>query len=192
LLHVNPFRRQADGERLAQGLRAAGLISDPDEGRPQALAHPAGPGKVDAIFRRDGAFWSIAFDGLAVQLTDQKRFHDLARLLARPGQDIHCLELANRPETGYANLVLDERARREIQERVRELQHEIDDANALNDTGRGQRAREELDQIVEVLSGSLGLRGRSRRLGSGVERAPLPSRGGLGVPSRRSRSRIPD
>jgi hypothetical protein len=37
--------------------------------------------------------------------------------------------------------VLDERARREIQQRVRELQREIDDADAAHDIGRAERAR---------------------------------------------------
>src|SRR5262245_7552947 len=172
VLHVNPFRRQADGDRLAHGLLLAGLESDPDEGRPEAVASPAGPESGAAGFRREGSLWRIAFEGLGVLLTEQKGFHDLARLLAHPRQEIHCLELANRPEGGGdAGRVLDERARREIQQRVRDLQREIDEADALNDLARAGRAREELEQIVDVLSGALGLGGRSRKLGSGVERA---------------------
>jgi TolB-like protein/tetratricopeptide (TPR) repeat protein len=172
LLHVNPFRRGEDGARLARGLRAAGLESDPDEGRSEAVVHSAGPEVPSATFRREGPFWTLAFEGLAVQLTNQKGFQDLARLLARPGEETHCLELADRPaDAGGRAPVLDERARREIQARVRELQHQIDSADALHDTARAERAREELDQIVELLSGALGLRGRSRQLGSVAERA---------------------
>ncbi|HEY7292438.1 MAG TPA: hypothetical protein VH583_21545 [Vicinamibacterales bacterium] len=172
LLHVNPFRHAADGERLAPGLQLAGLERDPDDGRPEATVHPAGSDNVGARFCREGAFWSITFDGLAVQLTDQKGFHDLARLLTRPGQEVHCLELANRPQAGDgSDRVLDERARRDIQARVRDLQRELDDAERLNDTSRSERSREELDQIAEFLSGALGLGGRPRRLGSGAERA---------------------
>jgi TolB-like protein len=172
VFHVNPFRHESDAARLARGLHAAGLESDPDEGRPEAVAHPAGPGAADATFRRDGDVWKITFDGLAVQLTGQKGFHDLARLLVRPGQEVHCLELANRPDAGgESDRVLDERARREIQERVRDLQREIDEADRLNDRSRSECAREELDQIAEALSGALGLGSRSRRLGSGAERA---------------------
>jgi tetratricopeptide (TPR) repeat protein len=172
LLHVNPFRDPADGDRLARALRAAGLECDPDEGRPEALAYAVEPDIAGAVFRREGQFWRIAFEGLAVQLTNQKGFYDLARLLASPGQEIHCLELANRPgESGHGDPVLDERARREIEERVRFLQRDIDEADRRNDLGRSARAREELDQVVEALSDALGLRGRPRRLGSGAERA---------------------
>jgi hypothetical protein len=114
----------------------------------------------------------LDFDGLSVQLTHQKGFSDLARLLERPGVEVHCLELADRPaETSGDAPQLDERARREIQARVRDLQHEIDAADAAHDLARAERAREEFDRIVELLSGALGLGGRSRALGSAAERA---------------------
>ena len=172
LLHVNPFRRPEDGERLARGLALAGLDADPDEGRPEAIARPIDAGAPPATFRRDGALWTMAFGGVSVQLSHQKGFLDLAQLLARPGTEMHCLELADRPaEPGGDVPVLDERARRELKERVRDLQQDIDDADAARDTGRAERAREELDQIVEHLSGALGLGGRARQLGSAAERA---------------------
>jgi TolB-like protein/tetratricopeptide (TPR) repeat protein len=172
LLHVNPFRRTQDIDRLAQGLRLAGLEDDPDERRPEAVLRPAAQGASAARFRREGPVWTLEFDGLSVQLTHQKGFSDLARLLDRPGIERHCLELADRPAESVGSAPqLDERARREIQARARELQHELDDADAKHDLGRAQRAREELDQIVELISGALGLGGRSRALGSAAERA---------------------
>ena len=172
LLHVNPFKRPEDGERLARGLALAGLDADPDEGRPEAVPRPVTPDVAPATFRRDGALWTLSFGGVSVQLTHQKGFLDLAQLLARPGIEIHCLELTDRPaETGGDVPVLDERARRELKARVRDLQREIDNADAAHDLGRAERAREELDQIVEHLSGAFGLGGRTRQLGSPAERA---------------------
>jgi TolB-like protein/tetratricopeptide (TPR) repeat protein len=172
LLHVNPFRRAEDGERLARGLALAGLEADPDDGRAEAVARPLAPAITSATFRRDGSVWTLAFGGLSVQLSHQKGFLDLVQLMARPGSELHCLELADRPaETGGDVPLLDERARRELKSRVRELQQEIDDADAAHDTGRAERAREELDQLVEHLSGALGLGGRARPLGSAAERA---------------------
>jgi TolB-like protein len=172
LLHVNPFRRVEDGERLARGLALAGLEADPDDDRAEAVARPAAPAISSATLRRHGQLWTMAFDGVEVQLTHQKGFVDLVQLLVRPGTEMHCLELADRPaETGGDVPVLDDRARRELKARVRELQQEIDDADAAHDAGRAQRAREELDQIVEHLAGALGLGGRARQLGSAAERA---------------------
>jgi hypothetical protein len=172
LLHVNPFRRPEDGERLKRGLSLAGLDADPDEGRPEAVARPVEPDVAPATFRREGPLWTLAFGGVAVQLTHQKGFLDLVQLLARPGTEIHCLELADRPaETGGDVPVIDDRARRELKTRIRDLQQEIDGADAAHDLGRAEQAREELDQIVEHLSGALGLGGRARQLGSAAERA---------------------
>ena len=172
LLHVNPLRRPEHAEQIARGLRLAGLPADPDEGRPRALARPVRDSLGRAVFRREEAFWVLAFEGLVVHLTEVKGFHDLATLLAQPHAPIHCLELAGRfAEPRGDDPLLDERARRKLSARARELQEEVDEAEALNDRGRAERARGQLDQLVAALSRALGLGGRSRRLGSGAERA---------------------
>ena len=67
--------------------------------------------------------------------------------------------------------ILDDRARREYRARLVELQRELDEAERDGDLARTGRAREEMDALVETLSGALGLGGRSRALGSGAERA---------------------
>jgi TolB-like protein/Tfp pilus assembly protein PilF len=170
LFHVNPFRRDEDAAPLGEGLRLAGLLSDPDERRSDAVPRTAP--RETATFRRDGDRWTLAFDGQAVSLTDVKGFGDLAALLARPNEEVHCLELAGRPaEPGGRDAVLDDRAKREYRARMQDLQREIDEADAAHDVARAANAREELDAFVDMLSGSLGLHGRSRTLGSAAERA---------------------
>jgi TolB-like protein len=172
LLHINPFKHDADADRLARGLRLAGLADDPDDGRPEAAPRPVAQQPGGARFRASGDTWTLTFDGLSVQLTAQKGFADIARLLQQPGVEMHCLELADRPaEPGEEAPVLDARANREVRDRLRELQQEIQDADAAHDLARAERAREELDRIVEVMAGALGLGGKSRALGSAAERA---------------------
>ena len=128
--------------------------------------------RARAVFRREGELWTASFEGHTVSLVEVKGFADLARLLAQPGTEVHCLELADRPaEASSGDVVLDERARREIRARAVDLQREIDDADAAHDLGRAERAREELDQLVDSLAGATGLRGRARGLGSPAERA---------------------
>ena len=167
VLQVNPFRREEDVSRLTRGLALAGLSSDPDEPRPVT-----GRAGARSTFRREEDRWTLEFDGTAVQLADSKGLHDLVQLLAQPRQAIHCLELAGRSAEPTADApMLDDRARREIGARVRALQATIDEAEAEHDPGRAETAREELEQIVGLLSGALGLGGRSRRLGSAAERA---------------------
>lgn len=173
VLHVNPFRRPEDADHLARGLRLAGLAADPDERRARAVAQAAGDGaRRGAVFRKDAELWTLAFDGLTVQLTEAKGFHDLVELLARPDVRVHCLELGGRAAEPRGDApMLDVRARGELAARARELQEEIDAAEGSNDPVRAEHAREELDRIVEGLSGALGLGGRTRRLGSAAERA---------------------
>ena len=168
ILQISPFRRGEDLERLRRGLELAGLSADPDDRRQPVVGGLASA----STFRRQEDRWVVTFEGMSVELTDAKGLGDLAQLLAQPQQALHCLELAGRSgePTGDAPM-LDDRARREIGARVRELQATIDEAEAEHDPGRAGAAREELERIVDLLSGSLGLGGRSRRLGSAVERA---------------------
>jgi TolB-like protein/tetratricopeptide (TPR) repeat protein len=172
VLHVNPFRKAEDVEHIARGLRMAGLALDPDDARPAVVGRPGQADTARATFRKDGELWTVSFDGGSVQLTDAKGLHDLAELMANPEAFIHCLDLAGRSmePKGDAPL-LDERARRELRSRARELQEALDDAEARNDRGAAERAREELDQLVAALSDAVGLGGRTRRLGSAAERA---------------------
>lgn len=133
---------------------------------------PGSIGALRAVFRKDGELWTLAFEGQLARLVEVKGFADLAKLLARPGVEVHCLELADRAsEASSGDVVLDDRARREIRARAADLQHEIDQADAAHDLARSERAREELDQLVDALTGAVGLRGRPRRLGSPAERA---------------------
>jgi TolB-like protein len=173
LLHVNPFRRAEDVERITSGLRLSGLPADPDyELVPVRVAAHEGIRGGASTFHFDGSTWTLMCDGLLVTLSDAKGLHDLAVLLAQPEEERHCLELAGRPaELGGQDEVLDDRARREYRARLQELQGEIDEADRNHDAARGARAREEMDALVDALSGALGLGGRSRALGSAAERA---------------------
>jgi hypothetical protein len=46
------------------------------------------------VFRREGEYWSIAFDGQAFRLKDTKGLHYPAHLLRHPGRELHALDLA--------------------------------------------------------------------------------------------------
>lgn len=170
--HINPFRRPEDMEPLARGLTLAGLSVDPDVGKRREPAPGSKHAPERPEFRRVADVWTVVFGGEMVRLGDVKGFADLAVLLGRPDQEVHCIELAGRPLDGAgADPQLDDRARREVRARIRDLEEQIEDAERLGDLGRGNRAREELDQLVETLTGALGLGGRPRRVGSQVERA---------------------
>ena len=165
LFEVNPFRRPEDVAFIRDGFR---LLDS--AGQPETRAAPVAP--TMASLARTGDGWVVEFDGRSAVLPDLKGLHDIARLLERPDVEVHCLDLAERAETTYgADAVLDEKARSAVKARIRDLQEEIADADDMNDIGRSERLRSELDHLLEALSQALGLGGRGRRLGDVAERA---------------------
>ena len=104
----------------------------------------------------------------------------LARLVEHPGKELHVLDLAAEPEDdvaladrGDAGEVLDAKAREAYQRRISDLRAEVDEADRFADVGRADRARRELDFLIQQLSSAVGLGGRARRSGSAVERARI-------------------
>jgi len=150
--------------RARQALVADGGPTPPPPDRPATL--------LEGRFERVGDAWMVDWAGRTLTMRASKGMQDLGRLLAEPGREIHCLELAGAgAEQGSTGEVIDNTARRELEQRIRDLQEEIDEAEANHDHARADRAQEEFDAVVEHLAGALGLGGRARRGGSTAERA---------------------
>jgi tetratricopeptide (TPR) repeat protein len=163
-----PLRRR-DAIILARSELRSYLAAEPDAG---AIARPVGDVGTEARFVNGGDFWDVTFAGQTVRVRTSKGMADLGRLLSSPGREIHCLELIGAGvEQSSTGEVLDHEARRSYEQRIRDLQEDVDSAEADNDYARAERAQAELDSIVEHLSAALGLGGRSRRQGSTTERA---------------------
>lgn len=120
----------------------------------------------------DGEMWTVVYAGATAHLKRSKGMADLAQLLSRPGTDVSCLDLAGAAvEERTTGEVIDTSARRAYEDRIRELQADIDEAEAHGDAGRAEVAHAELDALVDHLTTSLGLAGRSRRHIDTTERA---------------------
>lgn len=125
------------------------------------------------VLRSAGDTWHLTYLGQDAHLPDLKGLHDLATLLAQPGQPVHVMQLL----TGYqvapsgADPILDEQARVAYRKRIGELDILIDDADASNDLYRAERARLERDALVREIAAATGLGGRYRHLGDDSERA---------------------
>jgi tetratricopeptide (TPR) repeat protein len=140
-------------------------------------------------FRREGDYWSVVFEGRTVRVRDLKGIRYLARLLADPGRELHVLDLvaaesgrvgeaesgraAGLPRTGPgdAGEMLDARAKNAYRRRLAEIEDDIEQARALEDTEREAQADAERDFLVRELSRAVGLGGRDRRAASTSERA---------------------
>lgn len=161
----NQFRRQEDLDFCLEGLRRVGA-------RPAVPAAPAPALMEEGTLVRHGRGWRVVFAGTEAHLGALKGLEDVHRLLAHPHEETHCLDLADRAEETFAgDVTLDARGRAEIKARIRDLQEELAEAEDMNDIGRAERLRGELDALVHSLSRALGLGGRDRRLGNLAEKA---------------------
>ncbi|MEX2553294.1 MAG: hypothetical protein WD627_09905, partial [Actinomycetota bacterium] len=163
---------------------ARGVLSLTDSGKPPALSEGS---TSTSIFRKDGEYWTIGFQGVVVLMKDAKGLHMLRRLLAAPGSDLHVLELAagtaastNRKaglREGWsldgisAETILDPMAKAAYRARIEGLNREIDEAESNNDMGRASAGRAELQFLLDELTAAVGLGGRDRRIPSSAERA---------------------
>src|SRR6266487_1436248 len=171
----------------AGGSVPAGLVAE-------AASAPAASRNV---FRREGEYWTVCYDGLVVRVKDAKGLRHLARLLAHPGREFHVTdleaadsqaaraaplgarsgaeggELELRPDLGDAGELLDATAKAAYKARLEELQAELDEAEGFNDPVRAANARHEMDFLVGELARAVGLGGRDRRAASHAERARL-------------------
>ena len=106
-----------------------------------------------------------------------KGMADLATLVARPGREVHVLDLVeagggpSRTEAGGSTgPVLDHQARVSYQARLLDLEEEIDKASADADTGKWKRSSQSATSYWRA-GRCLGLSGRDRVTGDRAERA---------------------
>jgi hypothetical protein len=160
------------------------------------VSEAAAPTASRNLFRREGEYWTVGYEGAVVRLRDAKGLGHLARLLTHPGQEFHVVELeaadrrpavaavgprgragagelAVRRNLGDAGALLDATAKAAYRARLAELEAELEEAEAGNDPARAARARGEREFLVAELARAVGLGGRDRRAAAHAERARL-------------------
>jgi tetratricopeptide (TPR) repeat protein len=152
------------------------------------------------VIRREGEYWTVAYEGDSFRLRDAKGIRYLARLLAEPDHELHVLDLVQAEVANQASVpvhatasvtrsaiqgadlayaapdvgeILDAAARQAYRERLRELEQELAEAQDWNDPERAARLKAERSALVEQLAQAVGLGGRSRVAASASERARL-------------------
>ncbi|HSK23333.1 MAG TPA: hypothetical protein VK906_09170, partial [Egicoccus sp.] len=172
--YLEPRLEGAPAGRLATDVRAATALARDALVRlvRPAAEPPSAPGTSRPAWRREGAVWALRFEGTTVRLPDAKGLADLQTLLRRPGAEIAATELMGvAVEGGDLGPVIDAAARRAYEHRIRDLQAALEEAEADGDPVRAERARDELDHLVDALVAATGLGGRDRRPGGNDERA---------------------
>ncbi len=145
----------------------------PAAGAPVGLTSSAGiDAAVGNLFRREGEYWTIAFEGRAFRLRDSKGLGYLAELLRNPGSELHVTALVGAaPGLGDAGEILDPQARAQYRRRLLDLREALEQAERSNDPLRATRAREEIAFLSQELASAVGLGGRDRKAAAAVERA---------------------
>ena len=128
-----------DGYGAACFGKVADLLSDLAEW----LGRPTSKPLDHASFVRTGTVWRLAFRGRAVSVVDSKGMRDLAVLLARPGREVHVLDLVEAsggPARGEAGTdtgpMIDAAARAAYRRRLADLEEEIATAEQNSDLGQ--------------------------------------------------------
>ena len=174
---------------LAQAQPALGTQVDARSRSPQSVTPKVHDQHRPNVFRQEGDYWSLSFEGHTVALRDLKGLHYLARLLANSGREFHVLDLVavgvastvnppgmSDPELtsfgfGDSGVLLDAQAKNAYRRRLAEIDEDLEDARQLGDTGRVSQALAERDFLIRELSRAVGLGGSTRRAGSASERA---------------------
>jgi len=163
----------------------------PDEIAPDGADRAILPAEGGYVFRPEGEYWTVAYEGKVSRLKAMRGFQYIAHLLRHPHQDIAAIDLVSAGGTmggrmskqelaehdlrvvglGGGDPLLDSRARAEYRNRLRELYEERDRAQRDNDLGHLAKLQEELETLAGYLAAATRHGGRSRAMPSPAERA---------------------
>jgi hypothetical protein len=149
-----------------------------------------------AMFREEGEYWEILYEGTGICIRSLKGLFYLRHLLQNPGAKIHvssltalgehCVTTARRSgrsaDRGLgvpprapllvndAGPVIDARATWEYRGRLDELRSELEEASQWADLERAASIQREIELINRELASAYGLNGHRRRLDDQIER----------------------
>ncbi len=152
-----------------------------------------------ALFLKEGEYWTLGYTGKLHRLKDTQGLAHLAQLLRAPGTEFHALDLVRGSATsaearedagatfvlkgqereadlhignlGDAGEWLDEQAKASYRRRLAELREELQAAKSQGHVAQADAAEQEIDALVAELARATGLWGRDRRAASATERA---------------------
>jgi hypothetical protein len=150
---------------------------------------------VPNVFRQEGDYWTIGYEGTSVQLHDAKGLHHLVCLLREPGREFHVLDLLAMTDTPppvstsagpsaqlaprylrvsqltESRALPDRHAKAAYQRRLVDLRDELEEAERFNDSDRATKVRAEIDFITTELTATYGVSAHARTRSADAEKA---------------------
>jgi len=123
------------------------------------------------IFMKEGTTWRMEYEGKEVLMPEVKGFYDISRFLELPGKLYHCAELMGTALDARGEMVFDQKAKEQYEQRLLVLQKAMKNAEFQQDFYTLEKLQDEYDQLIEHLSKALGLKGKVREAGNPVEKA---------------------
>lgn len=165
----------ARAAELAQELGMPGLVKRARMGSPSKAQAPS-PAPARFSLTLEGETWRVDHAGKSARVKDSRGVRMLARLVERPGEDVHVLVLASDDQGASlqdegVGPALDERALRIYKERLDEIIAEQSEAEGKGDAGRYLRLQTEREAIDAELRRAFGLGGKARPTSSASEKA---------------------
>jgi TolB-like protein len=166
LLKLNPHRHKTNLEEFLRFISKGSF-----EKYPVQKTDTEKQSVQEYYFVKEAATWRMSFDDVTIQAPEVKGFYDIQKMLGQPRQLFHCAELMGSALEEKGEKLIDEKARKQYQKKIIELQSEIEEAEQFSNYPRLEQLQEEYDRLVEHLSQSLNLKGRIRETGGTAEKA---------------------
>jgi hypothetical protein len=186
---IKIYREHGGGQAWIDRVEADRRRTEPPSAQPQNGRTDAETTGRDAVFHNEGDFWTISYLDRSFRLRDARGLHYIACLLAHPNQRFHVRELSANvagdalsaaisdpslhADREDAPPILDSKAKADYRARLSQLRSDLDEAERMNDTGRAERIRSELEFVNDELSAAVGLGGRDRKMSDQGERTRL-------------------
>lgn len=158
--------------KLAAQLGIRGLAKRAHAPGAESSAPPTRPALG---FAREGDVWRISYGVRVVRVPDTRGMELIAKLVERPGEELHVLVLAG---TGNETLgdtdageALDQRAAKQYRERIAAIDEALARASAGGASDRAAKLEREREFLVKELARAFGLGNAPRKVASASERA---------------------
>lgn len=162
-INVNPYRDTTHLSEFWDFIKTNRQLVVPQKQAP----HDA----VNYLTKTDG-LWSVTFAGDRLSIKDSKGWTNIIQLLTAPNEAFHCLDLMGITVHSEDKIpAIDEASKHSYQTRISKLQAEIEEATEFGNTERVHLLTAEYEQVTEHLLAALGLAGKTREVGSPVEKA---------------------